>query len=205
MELLEKKVKEIEMPADMKARIIKNCYQKSMNMEIKTMTKKSKNNFFKKPVVAVASLALCLFFTGVTVLAASGQLKGFFKDIKNWTGAVTGTSYEQATDEITVKVVEVTDELTVQATMVNPSAAPYGFIEEFGIHSFVVKDMSGKVVLKGSATTMVEIDNGQATIKIPLENLAAGTYTLVIDAFVGSSKADQPLVIHGDWEYEFTR
>ena len=205
MELLEKKVKEIEMPADMKARIIKNCYQKSMNMESKTMTKKSKNNFFKKPVIAVASLALCLFFTGVTVLAASGQLKGFFKDIINWTGAVTGTTYEQATDEIGINVVSVTDELTVLATMVNPEVAPYRYFEEFGVQSFVVKDMSGKVVLKGSATTMTEISNGQASMKLPLENLPAGKYTLVIDAFVGSSKADQPLVIHGNWECEFTR
>ena len=205
MELLEKKVKEIEMPADMKARIAQNCYQKSMNMESKTMTKKSKNNFFKKPAVAIASLALCLFFTGVTVLAASGQLKGFFKDITNWTGAVTGTSYEQATDEITVNVVEVTDELTLRATMVNPSAAPFNSLEEFGLQSFVIKDMSGKAVLKGSATTMTGIDNGQASINIPLENLTAGKYTLVIDAFVGSKKADQPLVLSGLWECEFTR
>lgn len=203
MELLEKKVKEIDMPADMKARIIKNCCQKSMNMEIKTMTKKS--NFFKKPAVSVASLALCLFFTGVTVLAASGQLKGFFKDITNWTGAVTGTTYEQATDEIGINVVSVTDELTVLATMVNPEVAPYRYFEEFGVQSFVVKDMSGKVVLKGSATTMTEISNGQASMKLPLENLPAGKYTLVIDAFVGSRKADQPLVIHGRWECEFAR
>ena len=205
MNILEKKVKEIQMPADMKARITQNCYQYLSNMENKTMTKRTKTNFFKKPAVAIASLALCLFFTGVTALAASGQIKGFFKDITNWTGAVTGTTYEQATDEITVHVVEVTDQLTILATMKNPSVAPYGFLEEFGVHNFSVKNMSGKVVLKGNVPTMSRLVNGQANIYIPLENIPAGEYTLVIDAFVGAAKADQPLVINGNWVCEFTK
>ena len=174
MERLNQQLKEIKMPADMKVRITANCNLKLSETENITMTKKTKTTFFKKPVVAVASLALCLFFTSVTVLAASGQLKGFFKDITNWTGAVTGTSYEQATDEINISVVSVTDELTVLATMVNADVAPYRYFEEFGIQSFVVKDMFNKVVLKGNAAIMSKIADGQANVKIPLENLAPG-------------------------------
>ena len=205
MNILEKKVKEIQMPADMKARITQNCYQNLSNMENKTMTKRTKSNFFKKPAVAVASLALCLFFTGVTALAASEQLKGFFKDITNWNGAVTGTTYEHATDEITVDVTAVTDQLTILATFKNPTAAPYGFIDEFGVHSYTIKNISDKVVVKGNVPTMSSISNGQVNINIPLENLPAGEYTLVIDAFVGASKADQPLVVNGNWVCEFTK
>lgn len=205
MNILGKKVKEIQMPADMKARITQNCYQNLSNLENKTMTKRSKTNFFKKPAVAVASLALCLFFTGVTALAASGQLKGFFKDITNWTGAVTGTTYEQATDEITVDIIAVTDQLTILATMKNPTSAPYGFFDEFGVHSFTIKNISGKAVLKGNVPAMSQPVNGQVNINIPLENLPAGEYTLIIDAFVGASKADQPLVVNGNWVCEFTK
>lgn len=48
-------------------------------------------------------LVLCLCLTGVTALAATGKLQGFFSDITGWNGAVVGTSYEQATKELEVK------------------------------------------------------------------------------------------------------
>ena len=86
-----------------------------------------------------------------------------------------------------------------------PNVAPYNSLDEFGIESYKIKNTSGKVLLGGSTMDMFEIADGQANIKIPLENLAAGKYTLVIDAFVGSKKADQPLVMSGAWECEFTR
>ena len=35
-------------------------------------------------------------------MAASGMLKGFFRDVKRPDGAVIGTTYEQATDEIAI-------------------------------------------------------------------------------------------------------
>ena len=56
------KIKEIEMPKDMQQRIIEKCY-------IET-EKKNMNKMFKKPMVAVASFALCVCLMGVTALAA---------------------------------------------------------------------------------------------------------------------------------------
>jgi len=37
-----------------------------------------------------------------------------------------------------------------------------------------------------------------------LDDLASGEYRLMINAFVGSKKADQPLVISGTWECGFS-
>ena len=67
------KIKEIQMPEDMQKRIIRNCCMKS---EEKRMNKGCQ--FLKKPMVAIASLVLCLCLMSVTVLAATGKLQGFF-------------------------------------------------------------------------------------------------------------------------------
>ena len=87
---LKKKVNEIEMSDEMRSRIIRNCYLK---MEEETMRKNKRTTFFRKPMVAVASLALCICLTGISAMAATGKLQGFFKDITRWDGAVVGTSY----------------------------------------------------------------------------------------------------------------
>lgn len=205
MQRLAEKVKEIKMPDEMQERIISRCYQTSnLEMENQTMKKRT-NTFFRRTAAVAASLALCLCITGVTALAASGQLKGFFKDITNWKGAVIGTAYEQATDELEVAILDSSEELTVLVTMVNPKVAPYIAIQELGAESYEILDASGKVVMKGEATAMAEVVDGQATIIVPAKEIGAGTYKLVICGFVGGAKAEQPLTMSGTWEMEFSR
>lgn len=194
-------VKKIEMPAEMQERIRKNCYEK---MEEENM-KKSRKNIFQKPMVAVAALALCLCVTGVSALAATGKLQGFFKDIKRWDGAVTGSTYEQATDEVEIAITEVTDSLEVNITFVDAQKVPYSVFETLGIHNYQILDKTGKAVVKGAETAAVAISNGQVQLSISLEEVPAGEYKLVVTELVGGSKADQPLVVKGTWECGFTK
>lgn len=201
---LAEKVKEINMPDEMQERIIRRCYQTS-NLEMESQIMKRTNTFLKKPIVVAASLVLCLCITGVTTMAASGHLQGFFRDITNWRGAVTGTAYEQATDELAVKITEVAEDITVSVTMVNPKVAPYIAIQELGVESYEILDASGKVAMKGEPTAMAKVVDGQATIIVPANELSAGIYKLVIRAFVGGAKAEQPLTMSGTWECEFLR
>lgn len=198
--ILAEKVKEIEMTEEMQDRILGNCYQK---MEDKKMNKNTTKNMFKRPMIAVAALTLCLCVTGVTALAATGKLQGYFKDITNWNGAITGTTYEQATDELELQVTEVSDDLTVTITMLKPDVAPYSSLETFGLESYKIVDMEGKVVVKGDRTELAEVVDGKADVKISLENATEGEYKLQVTEMVGGSKADQPLVISGIWECEF--
>ena len=111
-ENLKSAAQEITMPEEMKRRIAHNCKQIETTMEEHNMNNRKNNSFFKKPVAVFAVLAVCLSLS-VTALAAAGTLKGFFRDITNWRGAVVGTSYEQATDEIVVNVTANGEELTV--------------------------------------------------------------------------------------------
>ena len=200
--LLSEQLNKIEMPKEMQERIIKNCYQK---MEEQNMSKNTTKHFFKKPMAAVASLALCLCLTGVTALASAGKLEGFFRDITNWNGAVIGTTYEQATDEVALNIIEADENLSVEIIFLNPQIAPYFTFDTFGIESYQIVDAGGNVVMKGDAPEMAEIVADKVTVTLPLDSLSAGSYKLVVNKLVGSSKADQPLVLNGAWECEFVK
>ena len=195
------KVKQIEMPAEMQERIRKNCYEK---MEEEKM-KKSRKNIFQKPMVAVAALTLCLCVTGVSALAATGKLEGFFKDITRWDGAVTGSTYEQASDEVEIVIGDVTDSLEVNLSFLKAKQQPYSIFETLGIQNYQIQDKTGKAVVKGAETKAEAINNGKVQLSISLEDIPVGEYKLVVTELVGGSKADQPLVVKGTWERGFTK
>ena len=203
-ENLKSAANKITMSEEMKRRIVHNCKKQIVNtMEEHTMNHRKNKSFVRKPAAVFAALAVCLSLS-VTVLAASGTLKGFFRDITNWKGAVVGTSYEQATDEIDVNVTTNGDELTVLATFADPQIFPYREIEKLGIASYRIVNTNGKTVSKG-AVESAEVVNGCATVSIQLNDLDSGSYKLMISAFVGEKKAEQPLNISGNWECEFSK
>ena len=204
LENLKSAAKEITMPEEMKRRIAHNCKKVIVNtMEEHTMNDRKNVSFFKKPAAVFAALAICLSIS-VTALAATGTLKGFFRDITNWQGAVVGTSYEQATDEIDVNVTANGEKLTVMATFADPQIFPYREVEKLGIAEYCIVDTNGKTVSEGAAES-VEVVNGCAAVSIQLNDLDSGSYRLMIRAFVGSKKAEQPLNINGNWECEFSK
>lgn len=212
MEKLLHEINQIEMPEDMKKRIIHNC---TSQVEMKNKnsfyrgrennTMKKKNKLCKKPMVAAASMAICFCLVGVTALASGGKLEGFFKDIVRWDGAVVGISYEQASEEISVSVISEAEELIVTVGMLEPDTAPYAFLDNFAINAYEIMDENGKTVVKGESTEAVEIVNGKVELVLPIAELSGGNYKLVIHEFVSSAKADQPLVLSGTWECEFIK
>ena len=191
------KIKEIEMPKEMQQRIIKNCY---MEMEKKKMKKE-----FKKPLKVAASFAICICLTGFTTLAAAGKLEGFFTDMKRFDGAVTGTVYEQATDEVQLDIIEVSDKLAVEITMMHSDKAPYSFFELFGIKEYKIVDKDGNVIVENENLEMSVITGDKVWVNLPLEKIGDGEYKLIVKEFVGSSKGDQPLPLTGVWECDFTK
>lgn len=198
-EKLKDAVKKIELSDEARSRIISNCQTTTYKTEENAMNKM--NVRFKRPVAVAVILSLCLCFMAV---AAAASHFGFFKDIINWNGAIVGTQYEQASDEIAVDAVLNESELAVTAVMLCPDNVPYSAQESLGIDSYQIIDMSGNIVMEGGRTEFFKISNDKAEIMIPLDDLASGEYRLMINAFVGSKKADQPLVISGTWECGFS-
>lgn len=161
------------------------------------------NTFFRKPAALFVAVALCLSLS-VTALATTGVLTGYFRDITNWNGAVVGTAYEQATDEINMSVTVNGGELTALATFSIPREFPYREIEKLGIAAYRIVDANGKIVKEGAAES-TEVINGQTAVSIKLDDIDSGSYKLIVTAFVGEKKAEQPLNLNGNWECAFTK
>ena len=66
-------------------------------------------------------------------------------------------------------------------------------------------DAEGNVVQEGATDKFTPVANGQASIVLELNELATGSYKLIVTAFVSEKKADQPLNISGTWECEFSK
>lgn len=203
-EKLKSAAETITMPEEVKRRIVRNCKTQISNSRKEIVMKTNKNNtFFRKPATAFAVLAICLSLS-VTAVAASGVLKGYFRDITNWNGAIVGTSYEQATDEISMNVTVNGNELTALATFSVPQEYPYREIEQLGIAAYRIVDANGAAVKEGAAES-TKVTNGQAAVSIKLDGIDGGNYKLIVTAFVGEKKAEQPLNINGNWECAFTK
>ena len=194
----------IAMPDEMKQRIVRACeMQISDSRKENVMKTKTNTIFFKKSVAIFAAVVICLVLSA-GALAQSGALQGFFRDITDFQGAVVGTAYAQATDEIDVSVTVDGNALTVLAVFADPQAAPYSAAERLGIAAYRIVDVSGDTVKEGAAESGVVFD-GQVAVIVPLDGVASGSYKLEITAFVSEKKADQPLNITGYWEADFTK
>lgn len=150
----------------------------------------------KKRLSVLIAAALITTLCCVTAFAAVSG--GWFADVKNGFGAVTGTEYHNATEEISVTAEADNSLLTVHVTFLAPEQFPYREVETLRIGDYTIGD------LHGTETEAVPIGNGTAQLTVPIGELTAGEYALSIEQFIGEKKAEQPLPIYGDWECKFT-
>lgn len=176
--------KNIEIPGDMQTRIIANC-QKSI--------RKSPMPVRKFIIIAAALLTLLCISAGGTVRL------GYFKDIKNSFGAVTGTEYLNATEEICVQASLSDGALSIHLSFVQPDMPPYREIEQLAIGSCQITDAAGDIQIIQASAVSVPVADGEVSIIIPLNAPVCFPCTLQIDSFIGTKKADQPLEIKGSW------
>ena len=185
--------RKIVMSDETKEELIKNCEKM---MEVKNMNKQK--NIVKR-IIVTAAVSVCLGCT-----AAGAAYHGFFKDIIRYDGAVVGTKYEQATNEIKVSVMADAEKITVVAEAVDPSAFPYAAFDSLKLNDYKIVDSNGKTVIDSLPTEMSDYADGKAEMTVPYQNLDNGDYKLIIRSFTAASKGDQPLVISGEWEIAFT-
>jgi len=187
--------------------------KENKNMEERTMSKPKITT--KRTLAIAAVLALCLVVVCMTPLASS--IRGFFSDIIRFDGAVTGTQYENATNDIKVDVLEVTSEngnviIPLELSFENPTEAPFPYIQEVAVSEYKIVDSNNKEIIKTkvSATDGKKgtINNGKVLVNLSLNDtkLKSGEeYTIVIEKMYGLAKADAPLHITGTWKCNFIR
>ena len=183
------------------------------NMEERTMSKPKITT--KRTLAIAAVLALCLVTVCMTPLANS--IRGFFSDIIRFDGAITGTQYENATNDIKIDVLEVTSEngnviIPLELSFENPSEAPFPYIQEVAVSEYKIVDSNNKEIIKTKLSAEEgdkgTIADGKVLVNLSLNDakLKSGEeYTIVIDKMYGLSKADAPLHITGTWECNFIR
>ena len=183
------------------------------NMEVQTMSKPKIT--MKRTLAIAAVLALCIITVTMTPLANS--IKGLFSDIIRFDGAITGTRYENATNDIKVDVLELITEngnviIPVELTFENPTEAPFPYIQEIAIAEYKIVDKNNKKIanIKGSANDAKKgiASEGKTLVKLSIadEKMTAGEeYTIVIEKMYGLAKADAPLHITGTWKCNFIR
>lgn len=180
MNNLQKNVQAIQMPEATRRRLMDSVPSKRRRIS---------------PAAVAAVLALCLM---LPVGAFAAGKAGIFRDVKRWDGAVVGTAYENATDEIDVSASVKDSRILVTVTLLKPEEAPYPYIEELSIGEYQILDTKGKVITEGAAQA-VPLTNGQAVFSLP----TADAQSLRITEFTANAKAEQPLPIYGNWEWHF--
>ena len=183
------------------------------NMEVRTMSKPKITT--RRTLAIAAVLALCLVTVCMTPLASS--IRGFFSDIIRFDGAIIGTQYENATNDIKIDVLEVTSEngnviIPLELSFENPTEAPFPYIQEVAVSEYKIVDSNNKEIIKTkvSATDGKKgtINNDKVLVNLSLNDakLKSGEqYTIVIEKMYGLSKADAPLHITGTWKCNFIR
>ena len=197
-ENLKKSVQSIKMSDEMQTRIIKNCRCAGIYKTEEISMKKRNHSWLMKPAVIAAVLSLCM------AAVTAGNYIGHFRDVTDWTGAVTGTEYVQASNDIRINLTADQNTLTVHVTFLTPDTFPYQALETLGLDTYQVIDSSGAVILTGEGSDFFDITNGTASISLPISDFDSGTYTLQVESFSGAKKADAPIRIIGSWICDFT-
>ena len=155
----------------------------------------------KKIVAAVAALVLTVSILGRGAVFAD-SIRGFFSDVTRFDGAVVGTEYHNATEEIAVTASADDHSIIVNAQFLYPKDAPYAFISEISLEKITLTDGSGSILMQFEKSSATSISNGEAQVSIPLDGRtldANEEYILYFDTVVGHAKAEQPLPMDGNW------
>ena len=189
----------ISAPFDLKTEINK--------MEGKNMSKPKNITWLRKVSTVAAVVTIC----AITVVSA-GAIKGMFRDVKRWDGAVIGTEYVNATNDIEMNISETKDEyISLDINFENPNEAPFVFLQEVAITDYKIFDNNDKEVLEVNSTVengiKGNVENGRILLELPTNDKLNSNqnYKLVVNTIYGLAKADQPLEITGTWECEFSR
>lgn len=166
--------------------------------------------------IAAAAALLCV--AGLCIPAIAGSAEGFYKDlVRWWDGAVVGTEYENATNEIKIEAFPAVAKegklmLPVEITFLEMgNKEPYLYLTggEAALGDYHITDDSGKELYsaRGQQEASGALEDGKVTFVQPIDVgiLPEGeSYTIVVESVYGLQKAEQPLEMKGHWECKFT-
>lgn len=155
-------------------------------------------------ILVVVSMAVKQSDVDKIVSATETAEKGYFRDIKNWQGSVTGTTYQNADEEIAVNITVSGSEIVIDIDFRCPYEFPYREIEELALKEYQVIGPDGRIVCSETKTVQhSDVSDGKASFQIYFGDTHDGEYKLQILSFEGLKTPEHPLVINGKWEIKF--
>lgn len=191
-------IKKIQLSEKTQKKIIEECYSKLEEIEMK-----KNHKLTLKPVSLIMSFVLLLSVTTVSAYALSDQFRGYFKNIIRWDGAITGQIYENADQEINASAARINDEVYVTLELLRADERPYNLQDKILINHYEILDEKGRVVEEKDLVETTERKDNILTYTISLTNIQNGNYTINIHDLMGIKKAEQDLLIKGNWKVEF--
>ncbi len=189
--------------------------------DLKKESKNKEEHAMRKPknknIAAAIAAVLVLCAVSVTLTPLANGIKGFFKDIIRFDGAIIGTQYENATNDIKVDVLELTTDngnviIPLDLTFENPTEAPFPYIQEVAVAEYKILDSNNKEIIKTKFSAedgeKGTVSDGKVFVNLSLNDAkfkSGENYTIVIKKMYGLSKADAPLHITGTWECQFKK
>ena len=175
-----------------------------------------KKGGWSKTAVAAAIL-FCVISVCVCIPSIASSIEGFYKDVVRWwDGAVSGSEYENATDEIRITASKAVVEkgnavIPLEITFLEMgNKEPYIYLTggEVSLGDYHIADAEGNELYSkhGQQETSGLLKDGTALFMQPLDihTLSKDTkYKLVIESIYGLQKAEQPLKMKGKWKCEY--
>jgi hypothetical protein len=160
-------IDKIEIPANLHQRGEMGILQAHCELKENNRTKVKR---FIKPLIGVASVAIVMFFVlNVSNPSFASTIKSYFQDLFDWRGAVVGLEYNQATEEIAVKVNQPTVKsenviVPIIITVKDAKKPPYTVIQALTLNDFEVVASSRKILknqqisIKAESTEEIDKD-----------------------------------------------
>ncbi|WIV20058.1 hypothetical protein QPK24_04900 [Paenibacillus polygoni] len=187
--------------------------------------KKRKKSRQAISLAVAASIVIIIGSVGALNETFASAVKGYFSDIKKWDGTVTGTEFNQASNDIKVTSGKISKEqgsviIPIEVEILNKMQAPYALIEVLSVGQFEIKDSEGKLLdptsirfvsnadipadytISNEENLLEEVksENDKKRIfKADLVIPSQDNIEVIISSFQGQAKADAPIRITGDW------
>ncbi|MBD7966443.1 DUF4179 domain-containing protein [Paenibacillus gallinarum] len=210
--------------------IINDRVRVGVEMAENERKKKKKSRQAISLAAVAASIVIIIGSVGALNETFASAVKGYFSDIKKWDGTVTGTEFNQASNDIKVTSGEISIEqdnviIPIEVEILDKMQAPYALIEVLSISQFEIRDSEGKlldpkyirIVSNVDIPADYTISNEQNLLEeVKLENdkkrifkadlviPTVDNIEVFISSFQGQAKADAPITINGDWKINVT-
>ena len=142
--IIKRELNKIEIPKELNKR--SRIGIEKASVEMKGENKMNKN--IKQIISIAAAFLLSISLVAISNPTLANSIKGFFRDITNSNGSIVGTEYNQATEEIEIRISDmIVDEdmviLPIEVTLKDISKAPFSEIDILTMDKFNIIHSSG--------------------------------------------------------------